>query len=253
MSVPAAHAVVAELRDRIRRIGGATAREHGVLAFGVPEIDMRLPEGGLALAGLHEIAGGGGEAPDGGAAALFAAGIAARTRGKILWCLTRSDLFAPALAQAGLSPGRVLYVEAGDEKNLLICFEEGLRHGGLGAVVGELSRLPMTASRRLQLAAEASGTLGLALRRPRHRMDADVYQQPSAAITRWRVSALPSAPLPAPGLGRARWRLELVRCRAGETAEFEVEASDAEGCIAFSPRLADRPVASGSGPWRASA
>ena len=36
------------------------------------------------------------------------------------------------------------------EKSLLICFEE--RHGGLGAVVAEVARLSMTASRRLQLA-----------------------------------------------------------------------------------------------------
>ncbi len=35
-------------------------------------------------------------------------------------------------------PGRVIYVEAGDEKSILICFEEGLRHGDLGAVVAEV-------------------------------------------------------------------------------------------------------------------
>jgi hypothetical protein len=60
--------------------------------------------------------GGGNGALDGAAAALFAAGIAARTRRRVLWCVTRPDLFAPALAQAGLSPSRVIYVEAGDEK-----------------------------------------------------------------------------------------------------------------------------------------
>lgn len=43
-------------------------------------------------------------------------------------------------------------VEAGDEKSVLACFEEGLR-GGFGAVVAEIARLSMTASRRLQLAA----------------------------------------------------------------------------------------------------
>ena len=68
---------------------------------------------------------------------FFAAGIAARTRGKVLWCLTRLDLFAPALAQAGLNSDRVIYLEGGDEKTILACFEEGLRHGGLGAVVAE--------------------------------------------------------------------------------------------------------------------
>lgn len=42
-------------------------------------------------------------------------------------------------------------------KSDLACFEEGLR-GGFGAVVAEIARLSMTASRRLQLAAESSGT-----------------------------------------------------------------------------------------------
>ena len=37
---------------------------------------------------------------------------------------------------------------------MLACFEEGLRHGGLAGVVAEVAKLPMTPSRRLQLAAE---------------------------------------------------------------------------------------------------
>lgn len=48
---------------------------------------------------------------------------------------------------------------------MLASMEEGLAYGGLGAVVGELVRLPMTASRRLQLAAEKTGAMGIALRR----------------------------------------------------------------------------------------
>lgn len=67
----------------------------------------------------------------------------------MLWCFTRPDLFAPALAQAGLLPDRVIYVEAGDEKSVLACVEEGRRHGKLGAVIGDVVRLPMTASVRL--------------------------------------------------------------------------------------------------------
>src|ERR1700682_12057 len=164
---------------------------------------------------------------DGAAAALFAAGIAARTRGKVLWCLARPDLFAPALAQAGLMPDRVIYVEAGDEKSVLICSEEGLRHQGLGAVVAEVARLSMTASRRLQLAAETSGANGIALRRRRRAPEAADFGQPTAAVTRWRVTALPSTPLPVPGVGRACWQLELIRCRAGESADFVVESGDA--------------------------
>ena len=89
-----------------------------------------------------------------------------------LWCITRPDLFAPALAQAGLSSDRVIYLEAGDDKTVLACAEEGLRHGGLGAVVAEVARLSMIASRRLQLAAEGNATIGIALRRWRRQTEA---------------------------------------------------------------------------------
>jgi protein ImuA len=221
------------LRERIKRLEGAATRRRLVLPFGIKAIDRHLPGGGLALGALHEVAGGGNGAIDGAAAALFTAGIAARTRGKVLWCVIRQDLFAPAMAQAGLLPGRVIYVEAGDEKSVLICFEEGLRHGGLGAVVAEVARLSMTASRRLQLAAESSGAIGIAIRRWRRHTEAADFGQPTASVTRWRVSALPATALPVPGVGRARWQLELIRCRAGESADFEVESCDAKGRLAL--------------------
>lgn len=245
--------VISELRARIERLEGRRGKGRAVLPFGVKEIDAVLPEGGLALGALHEVAGGGNGAIDGAAAALFVAGIAARTKGKVLWCVTRQDLFAPALAQAGLRPGRVIYVEAGDEKMLLGCFEEGLRHGGLGAVVAEVARLSMTVSRRLQLAAESSRTIGLAVRRWRRQTEAADFGQPTASATRWRVSALSSTPLPVPGVGRARWLLELIRCRAGESADFEVEACDGKGRLALPARLANRPAQTEFGRGRAAA
>ena len=233
--------VIAELRQRIARLEGGEGRARQILPFGLAEIDRRLPGGGLALGCLHEVAGGGNGAVDGAAGALFTAGIAARTKGKVLWCVTRQDLFAPALAQAGLHPDRLIQVEAGDEQALLSCFEEGLRHGGLGCVVAETAKLSMTASRRLQLAAEGTGTIGIAIRRWRRQTDAGDFGQPTASVTRWRVSVLPSHPLPVPGIDRARWLVELIRCRAGESADFEVEACDSKGRLAASSNSADRP------------
>lgn len=230
------------LRARIVSIEGERRASQATLPFGVTEVDSRLPTGGLMLGALHEIAGGGNGAIDGAAAALFVAGVAARTTGKVLWCLTRSDLFAPAIAQAGLHPDRVIYVEAGDEKRVLSCFEEGLRHGGLGCVVAELAQLSMTSSRRLQLAAEASATMGLAIRRWRRQTEASDFGQPTAASTRWRVSVLPSRPLPVPGVGRHRWLVELIRARAGESADFELEACDDQGRLGLPSDLANGQV-----------
>ena len=232
---------IESLRAQIQKIEARNRRAQSVLPFGVTAMDTRLPGGGLPFGAVHEIAGGGNGAVDGAAAALFAAGIAARTKGKVLWCITRPDLFAPALAQAGLKPDRVIYLEGGDDKSVLACFEEGLRHGGLGAVVAEVSRLSTTNSRRLQLAAEESGTIGIALRRWRRQTEASDFGQPTAAVTRWRVSTLPSTPLPVPGVGRPRWLVELIRCRAGESADFELEACDDTGHLALPSDLVHGP------------
>jgi protein ImuA len=232
--------VIADLRDRIAFLEGGGAKRAGCLPFGVTEIDAILPGGGLANGAIHEFAGGGAGTVDGAAAALFAAGVAARTRGKVVWCLTRPDLFFPALAQAGLAAGRVVFVEGGKEEDVLASMEEALSYGGLGAVIGELVRLPMVASRRLHLAAEKTGTICLVVRRWRRQSEANDFGQPTAATTRWRVSVLPSEPLPVPGIGRPRWFLELMRVKAGECAEFEIGACDDKGRIHISAGSADR-------------
>lgn len=223
-----------EIRSGIFTIKYQTTsvRTREALPFGVDEIDRHLPGGGLALGALHEVAGGGNGALDGAATALFTAGIAARTTRKVFWCVTRQVLFMPGIVQAGLSHNRV--VECRDEKGVLDCFEEGLRCCGVGAVIGELARLPMTASRWLQLAAETSGVLGIVIRRWRRHADVSDFGLPTAAVTRWRISVLPSKPLRVPGIGRARWYLELLRCRAAESPDYVVEACDAKGRLSLS-------------------
>src|ERR1700760_351742 len=245
------HRAFEALRAEIAKIEAGGRVDKGVLAFGIPELDRRLPGGGLPLGALHEVAGGGAGAVDGASSALFAASLAARTTGQVLWCITRPDLFAPALFQAGLAPERIIYLETGDEKSLLACCEEGLRHGGLGAVVGEVSRLSSTAPRRLQLAAESSSTLGVVIRRWRRQQGGAGFGQPTASPTRWGVSPLPSSPLPTPGVGRARWFIELIRCRAGERLEFEVEAPDAAGRLALPADVAYGSTAASSWERRA--
>ncbi len=241
MTPAAQHRLLDDLRDRIRRLDGSEMREKAVLPFGLPVIDGHLPGGGLALGALHEVTGAQGDLSFGAAAALFVAGILARLEGPVLWVVKQPDLFAPGLASAGVHPDRVIYAETGDTKTLLLVMEEGLKQAGLSAVVGEVDKLSITTSRRLQLAAERSGVMALALRRwpfaPSRWSEGD-----SAALTRWRIGAEPSAPLPAPGLGRARWALDLVRCRNAEAKSWIVEAADAQGHLALPADLRDRPA-----------
>lgn len=235
---PPSGSPIETLRARIARIEhGHSPRPRGpALPLG-SSIDAVLPAGGLPLGALHEAAGAGPDTEHGAAAALFVAGILARQRGPVLWVVEHADLFAPGLAAAGLHPDRVIYAEAGKPDAVLQAMEEGLRQPGLAGVVGEIGgRLTLTASRRLQLAAETAGTIAFALRRSR-KHDDPALTVPSAAVTSWRIAALPSPPpLPhapdTPGLGRQRWRLELVRCRGGSGEKsWIVEACDATGCL----------------------
>ena len=235
-------AAIAELRDRIARIErshirGAPAQS---LSLGIPAIDQALPGGGISLGALHEAASVGPDTEHAAAATLFVAGLLARLDGPVLWVLRQADLFAPGLAGAGLQPDRVIFAEAG--KTVLAVMEEGLRHPGLCAVVGELSgKLSLVASRRLQLAAEQAGVMAILLRRS-NGFDDPVLNEPTAAATRWRIAALPSPPVPnTPGLGRARWRLDLTRCRGGEPGSWITEACNATGRLGLVPGIADRP------------
>ncbi|MGH7082254.1 MAG: ImuA family protein, partial [Acetobacteraceae bacterium] len=238
--------VLAHLRARIQRLERPAERRLEALAFGVGGIDAHLPGGGLALGALHEIAGEGAD----GAATSFTAGLLARLPGPVLWCHGAHGLFpplfAPGLAGAGLTPDRVIHLEAGLEKMVLLAMEEGLGQPGLAGVVGEFSHLPMLASRRLALAAETSGVpaFGLACRA---KTEAGKIA-PIAAATRWHVSPFPasrpsSSQLAGPGLGRALWQLDLIRCRGRAAASWVVEACDATGRLGMAGRFPGRSQA----------
>ncbi|WP_200918782.1 ImuA family protein [Sphingomonas sp. Leaf231] len=244
--------VLQSLRDTLRAIEGDGHRRRPVLPFGIGAIDSRLANTGLRLDALHEVAAGTPSLGDDASATLFMAGIAARAWGPILWVVRRRDLFAPGLYQSGLAPERVLYAEASDDAEVLALMEEGLRHRALGAVIGETRRAAMASTRRLQLAAEGGRTIALLMKR-HAREGADPFAVPSAAVTRWRVTSAPSAPLPVPGVGRARWDVNLVRQRGGESFQTIVEACDETGRLALPARLVDRPAAAGRASPRAAA
>ena len=238
------------LRAEIRAIerGSTVAAARPVLSFGIGAVDARLAGGGL-LPALHEAAAAGPAPGDDAAATLFLAALAARFSrragaGQILWAVTRRDLFAPGLALAGLTPDRLLCAWCRDDRETLAVMEEGVRHGSLAAVTGEVARADMAATRRLQLAAEESGTPAFLLRRWR-KAAVDPLAAPSAAFTRWRIGSAPSSPLPFgidpyEGLGRARWRVELVRQRGGPPHEWLLEAPDAEARFALPAPTGDR-------------
>ncbi|OYU47350.1 MAG: hypothetical protein CFE31_16355 [Rhizobiales bacterium PAR1] len=193
------------------------------LAMSLPKADENTvlapflhPEGCVApYLDLHAAREADGAATTG--FALATARIAARER-PVLWVrhsmLDRETgvAYAPGLAAFGMAPARLILVQARDAAAVLQAGLEGARCPGLGAVVielwGDARLLDLTASRRLALAAKASGT-------------ALVFNhiaatpQASAAEARWQVAALPSRPLAGHAPGHPTFLLTLQRHRAG--------------------------------------
>ena len=250
-------ASLASLRRRVAAIErgpGQAGPDPAPLTLGVPEIDGMLPGGGLARGALHEILG---EVERGrhrgGSALAFAAVLAARRialsrialsraaprlgrsgqsgpsgggGGQVLWCLGEQGLYGPGLAAFGLGAEQLILVRGRDDQQRLWAMEEGLKCSALAMVVGEVGRLDLGQSRRLQLAAEASGVTALLL----HRKAGQGLQGlgVSAALTRWRITPAPSAETKGGyrGIGAARCRVELLRCKGGRPGEWLLQWND---------------------------
>lgn len=244
------------LRARIRALENPGAERAAVVSVGAPALDTALPWGGVPRGRIHQITGG----EDGFLAPVlaFAAGLAARLAGEespLLWVVQAGSpddtLYGPGLAALGLPPGRLLVARAGSPADVLWCMEEALRCPTLGAVVGQVRSLDLTAGRRLQLAAEQGGVTGFLLPSA-HGAGWDAGRDrarpapPTAATTRWRVEAAPSAAVPWQGLGPPRWVLTLERCQGGLPRSWLVERADATGDLAVVATLSDRPADPGS-------
>ena len=250
------------LRARVRVLERGESRGRlSVVPLGLPALDGHLPGGGLPLGALHQVEAARAEWDD-GAMTGFCLGLIARlsqaVAGPVLWVARRPDLYGPGLLALGFDPGRLILVRAQGDQEVCWALEEGLRCPALAAVVGEVAEPERSAGRRLQLAAEASGITAFLLRRrlqPRRRAE-----PPSAAMTRWRVSAAPSGvassgvassgealPNLPPGLpGPPRWRVELLRCRGAAPGSFMVEGDDETGGFALATVLRDGPLVSDS-------
>jgi len=226
--------------------------DHRIMPFGIPALDDRLASRGLRAGALHEVAAQSCSMVDDAAATLFLAGIAAReaahTGGPVLWVSCRNDLYAPGLEQAGLAPADLIHAQPRDDAALLAVVEDAVRDGTPSAVIAEVSRMSMVATRRLQLVAADADIPVLILRRRRNR-DLDPLAESSAAWTRWRIASASSERLGVAGVGRSRWQVEVARQRGGEAFSMILEGCDETGCLAVPAALGHR-AAETAGPAR---
>ena len=164
--------------------------------------------GGLALSACHEIYG-----PAGTALALMLALASPRT-GPILWLADRQGddgrLYGAGLAELGGDPTRLWLMAAGAVMPMLRAAAEAQRCAALACLVieaGSAGAVDLTVTRRLQMAAAASGVFTLLLRAGPPR--------PSAALTRWQARAAPARRLAGNAPGPPRLALSLERQRGG--------------------------------------
>jgi protein ImuA len=239
---------LATLRGDIERIE-AHGDVHALkrVALGHADADAML-RGGLAIAAVHEVFA---EGHQSGAATGFIAGVAGRitARRPLVWVRQDfSDIESGALSMSGfcelgLDPRYLVTVRAADAESALRTAADALACDALGVVVleiwGETRQFDLVASRKLTLAAQASGVTALLLR-------IAAVPEPSTAETRWIVRAAHSPP----AANAASWSAwgapvfdaELVRNRHGPVGRWIMEWNCDEGLFR-QPAAHSQPVA----------
>lgn len=219
------------------------------LPVGVPEVDCRLPGSGLVCGALHEaMPATHGDVPAalGFSVALAVLALKAR-RGPVLLigarrgCRDFGSPYGHGLRRLGLDVGRLIVVETRRDQDMLWAMEESLRaQTALAMVIGAATAdIDLTMSRRLTLAAAASGTPSILLR-------GHAAQGTSAAATRWRLTTAPAGKDRFGALAFPRWSVALERCRHGRTGRWLLEWNHVAHRFHMAEGVADLAPAAGA-------
>ncbi|SRR5579884_1149982 len=183
------------LREKISTLEGTPRRlAHTVSVCGL--IDEALPGRGLPLGCVHEVKG------HPASAIAFAGLLSARIppKGAIFFIEPARSFYPLGLLPFSIDLQHWVHVRARREQDLVWTVLEALRCPQVHAVLAALRAADLTFSRRLQLAAESSGSTGF------------LFGNMASAITRWRVSPVRNS----------GWSLELLYCRGGQPGAWQV-------------------------------
>ena len=198
------------LRRRMERLSGGRGPEEGVISTGDLALDKLFPRGGLQRGTLVEWLA---EHPGSGVG-MLALMVARRcSEGRAIVIMDRARRFyPPSVASWGMDLENLLVLRPRSESEELWALEQVLRSPSVGAVWAPLARIDVREFRRLQLAAENGGAVGMLVR------PADVRGEPSWAEAQFLVR---------PRASPAGWRLhvEVTRSRggtSGRSVELEI-------------------------------
>lgn len=209
-----AKSVVENLRQRITYLEETQSRFSSIIPI-ADAVDGWLPYGGLSTGCIHEVKGA-----SLANAIAFSSILSARLagdQGNILYFAPDRSLHPLGLLPYVVKLNQVLHVSARRRQDLAWAVMEALRCSQVSAVIALVDGLDLTESRRLQLAAEASGATGFLL--------GNAASAPIASpITRWRVSSV---------IGKSGqrfdepvWLLDLLYCRGGRPGSWTLEWRD---------------------------
>lgn len=212
--------IIAQLQRAILPLEGYKPLMGGMGdTIGLGAVNAAFPNERFPLGAVHEFICKGSEEQV--ATGGFVAGILAsllKPGGVCIWITRMRTVYPPALTAFGIAPEQVIFIELAKEKELLWVVEEALKCEGLAAVVGELSQLDFTASRRLQLAVEQSRVTGFILRINSRQLNT------TACNTRWLIAPIASSlPGDLPGVGYPRWNVQLSKVRNGRPGNWQIE------------------------------
>jgi len=170
----------------------------------------------------------------GGASIALMIAKQAMIDGKFL-CLIdpQRQFYPPAIASLGIPLERVIALQPANHADAIWGLDQALRCSAVGVVIADIGNLEDRVARRLQLASEQGGGLGIFLRDAR-----SAKSQPSWADVQWQIrparfsDKIPSDTSAQEQVQRqnTRWfELELARCSGGRIgARFQV-GIDASG------------------------
>ena len=232
-------AAIELLRERIALVEAGAKPDRASVSTGWNTIDVQT--GGLRRGAIHEWFGvESGDVRSGAQRRVPAwtpplvilAHLAKRAGASNSWTAWIGRRVWPSAHAIGVEAlARCLFIDPRTGAERLWAIDAALRVSGL-VVVGDGSGLDAGGSRRLQLAAEAGGSLGLLARQ------AHEAAEISVAATRWSVARARSP------TGRPAWSVRLVRCKGvqamGTLGAVVVERRDDGAVECLSPDVGER-------------
>jgi protein ImuA len=221
------NSIIATLERQVQSLESSRRTESELLSTGCAEFDKVLPGNGFHCGTLVEWLGEEGSGAVG--LSLLAARRACESGKAFVVIDSRRQFYPPAAANQRIDLAQTVLVRPRNQKDYHWTMHQALACRGVGAVLCWPEKLDDRAFRRMQLAAERGGSLGLFIR------PASVRGQPTWSEIQLLVRALPcnAGFYPAtPTLTVRRLQIELLRAPGGKIGHsVELEFDDEHGVL----------------------